>query len=279
MEKDKLTEKLESLSVNDFTAPVHQARLKEALFAAGTKVKKPSLLGKLARFILSLGEALSIRKPVWQAVLAGLLIMAVVVIISVSVPGILKTPNPPAIPVTVTVPQGTNYVTVTGIEWGPITLTLTPETALVTITKSVTITVGGGPPPPTKSLTTPPATTAPPATFPSISIPPQTTPTVTVVVPTQAPPVITVPIPTFTVVVPTLTIPQITIPQPTFNIPQITVIIPKAETPPMPVYMWIIIAVGAVITVAVVILIILAVKLYSGVRPDGDSIKSNEKDH
>jgi hypothetical protein len=265
MDRDKLTEKLESLPLKDFSAPVHQARLKNALLAAGAKVKKPArsnIREKLTGFFLSLGGAFSSKKPVWQAALAGLLLLAIMVIVALSVPGVLRTPNPPAAPVTVTLPAMTSYSTATA------TITVPAGGSVVTVTKTVagpggsptvTVTSPGAsvtkPPITTAPQTTLPATTLPPVTFPTFSIPPQITPTVNVTVNVpQA--TLTVPLPTFTVVVPTLTIPQITIPTPTFNLPQVTVVIPTQPVQATPAYIWVIVAVGAILTIAVIVLII-----------------------
>jgi hypothetical protein len=94
----------------------------------------------------------------------------------------------------------------------------------------------------------PPVTVEPPPT-PTINLP---QPTVTVVPPdvnvTLPPPQVTVVPPDITVDVP----PVVTVTQQ----PQPTLVLPEEEDPGTPVYIWVIVAIGAVLTIAVIVLII-----------------------
>ena len=83
--------------------------------------------------------------------------------------------------------------------------------------------------------------------------PPQPTPTLSVTV-TQ--PVVTLPQPSITVSVPPQPPVTVVVPQPTFSIPVITVVTPPVEPPSTPVYIWIIVAIGAILAIAVIVLII-----------------------
>jgi hypothetical protein len=94
----------------------------------------------------------------------------------------------------------------------------------------------------------PPVTVEPPPT-PTINLP---QPTVTVVPPdvnvTLPPPQVTVVPPDITVDVP----PVVTVTQQ----PQPTLVLPEREEPGTPVYIWVIVAIGAILTIAVIVLII-----------------------
>ena len=87
--------------------------------------------------------------------------------------------------------------------------------------------------------------------LPVVTVPPAPTPTITV----SIPPAVTQPAPTITVSPPDIIV---TIPQPTTTIVTITqdapiINIPEDETP---VYIWVIVAIGALLTIAVIVLIV-----------------------
>ncbi len=88
--------------------------------------------------------------------------------------------------------------------------------------------------------------------LPPVTIPPQITPTVIVTMPA---PIVTVVPPDITVVPPDITVvePDIILPTPTTTSTTIQIAQPEVETP---VYIWIIVAIGAVLTIAVIVLII-----------------------
>jgi hypothetical protein len=89
--------------------------------------------------------------------------------------------------------------------------------------------------------------------IPPVTVEPPPTPTITVSVP---PPVVTTqPAPTITVEPPDVIV---TVPQPTTTVVTVTqappiVNIPEDETP---VYIWVIVAIGALLTIAVIVLIV-----------------------
>lgn len=84
-------------------------------------------------------------------------------------------------------------------------------------------------------------TEAAPPPQPTITIPPQNT----IVIPTITP-----------IITNNVAIPTIVVPQPTFNIPQLTVVIPDNPPAPTPIWVWIIVAIGAILAIAVIVLII-----------------------